>query len=978
MAFDGGGQLASGSDDGTVKLWDVKTGQLQQTLQAQSRVLSVAFDGGGQLASGSSDGTVKLWDANTGHLANVLLAGARGIWANLFADGKVLRADEGSLLRTGTVLAEGKYPFKEQETGKDGEPTGKVLDKQGDYNSYRWQYLPAPVSSTASLTLALELPTVAVPSDKGPLVTLKLTNSSDQPIHRPRILETGSEDGSIKVIPADYLPTFPQTEAIYSSTSLIPPGATIRLAARLLASTPQPVKSGEYPVPITVEVSGGASKTLMLTATLQTPDVQVTSSDFSRDNNTLNISLKNEGTAALPKTDFYLRDEHDQPLNLPRQVLDSLAPQAAASIAFTLPEGLDTNQALTLELRPMRPPLYTQWRLPVAVNVMPIHQQLLLAAATLMLLGFTVFYFRRYRHPLVLELSTQPQALQRLPLEQLAEAQQRLQQTGRFSTVLDSAEVSHDTFQHALDFQQASAEQKAQRLATRLGGKLEQKISQPDVPFDSAQGTGGGTIRGLDVPFDSAQGTGGGTIRGLSEVEARSGEAGIFSLKLPATFPLNVDRILLYFPMVDAQDAFTYLQAIPQAEGRITLIIGADSACQRKLLNTTQDLSNKYVAPQSRQLTELLLSPRAETALAKILSEQLSLKQISPYQIGGGVNKESVFFGRRELLAQIVNRDPANYLLVGGRQMGKSTLLKALQRRYADNPQVACHYLPLSNEILIPRIAAALELPTTKDPETLAAALEALQRQRGQRFVFLIDEADDFIQHERASNYPILRVFRRLSEQGGCSFILAGFWQLYQHAVLDYQSPIRNFGEVLEVGALEADACRELATVPMATMNIYYANAAIVDTLMEACGQRANLIAAACQYLVQNLPLQSRVIEAGDVHSALHNREMENRFSGWVIGNTEREQQYDRLVVYATIGQESFSTGELIQRAQELGLSVDTGELDRTLSRLELAFILGRKDGRWFYRVPLLVKAIRADAPELKLAAELHRLTSRL
>ena len=66
------------------------------------------------------------------------------------------------------------------------------------------------------------------------------------------------------------------------------------------------------------------------------------------------------------------------------------------------------------------------------------------------------------------------------------------------------------------------------------------------------------------------------------------------------------------------------------------------------------------------------------------------------------------------------------------------------------------------------------------------------------------------------------------------------------------------------------------------------------------------------------------------------------------------------------------------KRAQELGLSVDTGELDRTLSRLELAFILGRKDGRWFYRVPLFVKAIRSDAPELKLAAELHRLTSRL
>jgi hypothetical protein len=458
---------------------------------------------------------------------------------------------------------------------------------------------------------------------------------------------------------------------------------------------------------------------------------------------------------------------------------------------------------------------------------------------------------------------------------------------------------------------------------------------------------------------------------------AKGGPGGIFSLILSPTFPLNVDRLFLFFPdTIAAEDAFTHLKNLPQTEGRITLLIGNSSEYQRKLYTTTSDRSNKWVAPQGAELTRLLLDPQPEQALATLLAGQLALQQISPYQIGGGVNKESVFFGRRELIAQIINRDPANYLLVGGRQMGKSTLLKALQRRYAANPHVACHYLSLSNEIVIPRIASALELPTTKDPETLAEGLEALQRQRGQRFVFLIDEADDFIQHERASNYPILRVFRRFSEQGGCTFILAGFWQLYQHAVLDYQSPIRNFGEVLEVGALEPDACRQLATVPMATMNIHYANTAIVDTLMQACGQRANLIAIACQYLVQNLPLQSRVIEAGDVHNALHSRDMDARFSGWVIGNTERERQYDRLVVYATIGQDSFSTGEVIQRVQDLGLNVDTGELDGTLARLNLAFILGRVDGRWFYRVPLLVEYLRKDDPAIRLQAEMDRLRS--
>ncbi|OQW98016.1 MAG: hypothetical protein BWK73_53465 [Thiothrix lacustris] len=63
-----GGQLASGSDDNTVKLWDVASGECLKTFdQHQGTVCSVMFSpGGGQLASGSDDKTVKLWDVASG------------------------------------------------------------------------------------------------------------------------------------------------------------------------------------------------------------------------------------------------------------------------------------------------------------------------------------------------------------------------------------------------------------------------------------------------------------------------------------------------------------------------------------------------------------------------------------------------------------------------------------------------------------------------------------------------------------------------------------------------------------------------------------------------------------------------------------------------------------------------------------------------------------------------------------------------
>jgi WD40 repeat protein len=58
-----GQTLASGSQDETIKLWNLKTGDLLRTLTGhKGSVRSVAISADGQtLASGSLDQTIKLW-----------------------------------------------------------------------------------------------------------------------------------------------------------------------------------------------------------------------------------------------------------------------------------------------------------------------------------------------------------------------------------------------------------------------------------------------------------------------------------------------------------------------------------------------------------------------------------------------------------------------------------------------------------------------------------------------------------------------------------------------------------------------------------------------------------------------------------------------------------------------------------------------------------------------------------------------------
>jgi WD40 repeat protein len=85
--------LASASFDGTVRLWDARTGQALQVLEGHHHwVWSVAFSPDGQtLASSGSDRTVRLWDVTTGASLHALNGHSQAVRTVAFgADGRTV------------------------------------------------------------------------------------------------------------------------------------------------------------------------------------------------------------------------------------------------------------------------------------------------------------------------------------------------------------------------------------------------------------------------------------------------------------------------------------------------------------------------------------------------------------------------------------------------------------------------------------------------------------------------------------------------------------------------------------------------------------------------------------------------------------------------------------------------------------------------------------------------------------------------
>jgi WD40 repeat protein/predicted ATPase len=85
--------VASGGQDGTVKLWVAENGNLLATLQGHiGGVRGVAFSAESRLmATGSDDGTVRLWTVPDGHLLATMRGHAGPVWGiALSADGRLL------------------------------------------------------------------------------------------------------------------------------------------------------------------------------------------------------------------------------------------------------------------------------------------------------------------------------------------------------------------------------------------------------------------------------------------------------------------------------------------------------------------------------------------------------------------------------------------------------------------------------------------------------------------------------------------------------------------------------------------------------------------------------------------------------------------------------------------------------------------------------------------------------------------------
>lgn len=308
----------------------------------------------------------------------------------------------------------------------------------------------------------------------------------------------------------------------------------------------------------------------------------------------------------------------------------------------------------------------------------------------------------------------------------------------------------------------------------------------------------------------------------------------------------------------------------------------------------------------------LFLLSRPGQRLATWFSVALPFGYSEPYDASAGAVPPEMFYGRSEELRRVKEAGGC-YFIYGGRQLGKTALMRRAERSFHDPDQdryavwvdlvaqgigerrpAADVWTAIFEklrdlripELVLPSVNAAK--PSTVDA-MLASIKTFLDAKSGRRILLLLDEADRFFELDsRSSNgsYPETRRIKQLMDETERRFkvVFAGLHNVLRTASTSNQ-PLGHLGEAVQIGPLmsqrEIRSAEELITRPIEAAGYEFSDRSLVMRVLAQTNYYPSLIQLYCTQLLRHLrdtKLQRR--DASLPRFKINESDIESVFSG--------------------------------------------------------------------------------------------------
>lgn len=379
-----------------------------------------------------------------------------------------------------------------------------------------------------------------------------------------------------------------------------------------------------------------------------------------------------------------------------------------------------------------------------------------------------------------------------------------------------------------------------------------------------------------------------------------------------------------------------------------------------ELISQLRGSAGQHIVIFGREdLGRILTAPSAQRQLRVFVLSQIDISYVSPYTTAGRV-PDRVFFGRepemREISDHIVQ---VSYAVIGGRRIGKTSMLRRLSNVRLPDADFQTLYLDCSPIASYPKLMRTkLQWnPSNLDsmPITFGDLLQAPPT--GRPLVILLDEVDKLLYDDRtatpAEAWPLCSEFRSFSNNGYGTFVLAGERTL-RETLKNSTSPLFNFVKVMRLGPLDYHAVEELVVKPMKQLEIFLTDeGAITRRIWDVTSGHPAVVQRLCDRLVTRLAQHaSRRLTPTDVDDVVADPVFirDDFLATYLSCATVLEH----LVVLLMVKDTSLATGDVIHQMLESdGLTVTLNQVVAAAERLvDLRNILRRTDDGYVFAVP--------------------------
>jgi len=368
----------------------------------------------------------------------------------------------------------------------------------------------------------------------------------------------------------------------------------------------------------------------------------------------------------------------------------------------------------------------------------------------------------------------------------------------------------------------------------------------------------------------------------------------------------------------------------------------------------------------------LVKSRRPSGELLDIISSQMPISTLSPYETRAPVTG-SRFFGREYEITRIISNRDTNHAVLGIRRIGKTSLLREVERilKEGEDPSrviyMECSDL-LSTDDYIREVVRKLnprELPRLHMQKYVfffPDFLERMARVQKTRLIFLLDEVDNLVIMQRG-DWELIRMLRASANKGACQYIVAGFREAMQEQYM-LDSPFYNFAQEIRLSEFTRQQAHDLIRIPMEHLRVRIRKEdEVVDRIFNETAGQPNLIQYYCLILLRHLDQTGeREISPESLIDVYADEGFKSHLLTSFMQNT---QNREKAIVYAILKSESesvhkgFSQEFIDEVLQDNGIMLPHEDLDTACNVLSLAGVIHRKGRDFQFTSPVFTRMLQ-------------------